>query len=358
MTKKPIGIALIPAYEPSRLLLTLLQEICAAGMTALVVNDGSSPQSRFVFQEAEEYATVLTHEQNLGKGRAIKTGLSYLKERFWGQEYVVVTVDADGQHRVEDAIRVCQAAARSPDTLILGSRKFEGEVPARSRFGNTATRLAYRLATGVPVTDTQTGLRAFHKNLLPQMLSIPGERYEYEMNVLLVLAKEGVPIQEVSIATVYLDHNASSHFNTLKDSCRVYGEILKFTASSILGFLLDFLLYNLLLVFTGGLGSAVSVPVSNVLARFCSAGANYAVNRRLVFHSSCRVGRSLLQYALLAGGILCANTFLLSLLTGLSGMDPIWAKVVTELVFFLLSWAMQKCFIFRRHAAREEPGRP
>ncbi len=90
------------------------------------------------------------------------------------------------------------------------------EVPARSRFGNAATRFVYQLATGVPVTDTQTGLRAFHGNLLPRMLSIPGERYEYEMNVLLICAKEGIAMEEISIATVYLNHNDSSHFNTLR----------------------------------------------------------------------------------------------------------------------------------------------
>lgn len=236
MTLSPIGIALIPAYQPSRILLGLLKEICAAGMTALVIDDGSGPKSRSIFLAAEGYATVLTHERNLGKGRAIKTGLSYLKERFCGQEYVVVTMDADGQHQVDDAKRVWEAAACNPKALILGSRRFEGAVPARSRLGNAATRLVYRLATGVPVTDTQTGLRAFHGNLLSRMLSIPGERYEYEMNVLLICAKEGIPMEEVPIATVYLDHNASSHFDTLRDSCRVYREILKFTASSILGF--------------------------------------------------------------------------------------------------------------------------
>lgn len=356
MTVRPIGIALIPAYQPSRLLLELLKEVRAAGMTALVIDDGSGSKSHSIFLAAKEYATVLTHERNLGKGRAIKTGLSYLKERFCGQKYVVVTMDADGQHRVDDAKRVWEAAARNPKALILGRRRFEGEVPARSRFGNAATRFVYQLATGVPVTDTQTGLRAFHGNLLPRMLSIPGERYEYEMNVLLICAKEGIAMEEISIATVYLNHNDSSHFNTLRDSFRVYREILKFTASSILGFLLDFLLYNLLLAATVGLGSGISIPLSNVLARFCSAGANYAVNRLLVFHSSCRMGKSLLQYVLLAAVILCGNTLVLSLFTAAFGVDPVWAKVATELVFFLLSWAVQKRLIFRRHEGQKETG--
>lgn len=74
MMVRPIGIALIPAYQPSRLLLELLKEVRAAGMTALVIDDGSGSKSHSIFLAAKEYATVLTHERNLGKGRRSKPG--------------------------------------------------------------------------------------------------------------------------------------------------------------------------------------------------------------------------------------------------------------------------------------------
>lgn len=233
MPKKTIGIALIPAYQPTRLLLDLLEELRAAGMVPVVIDDGSSPQADPLFSAAAEYGTVLIHPVNLGKGSALKTGFSYLQERFSEQDFIVVTMDADGQHRVKDALLLWNAAEEHPDTLVLGSRRLEGEVPLRSRLGNRATRLAYRLSTGVSVADTQTGLRAFSSGLVPRMLAIPGDRYEYEMNVLLLCAKEGIPILELPIATIYLNHNASSHFHTFRDSLRVYREILKFTATSI-----------------------------------------------------------------------------------------------------------------------------
>lgn len=63
------------------------------------------------------------------------------------------------------------------------------------------------------VYDTQTGLRAFSVSRIPMMLEMQGERYEYEINVLLYATRRKIPIQEVEIATVYLDGNQTSHFN-------------------------------------------------------------------------------------------------------------------------------------------------
>ena len=117
-------------------------------------------------------------------------------------------MDADGQHRMADAMKICSAARNRPDALVLGGRRFTGGVPLRSRFGNAVTRFVYRMSTGLNVCDTQTGLRSFHIQLLPRMLEIPGERYEYEMNVLLELAKARTPIIEEEIETIYLDNNS------------------------------------------------------------------------------------------------------------------------------------------------------
>ena len=86
----------------------------------------------------------------------------------------------------------------------------------------TVTRFVYRVTFGVKVHDTQTGLRACSCRLLPWMLEVKGDRYEYEMNVLLECPKVDIPIREVPIKTIYLDDNKSSHFDTVKDSVRIY----------------------------------------------------------------------------------------------------------------------------------------
>ncbi len=341
-------IALIPAYEPTELLLELLEETKRAGFHLIVINDGSSPGKSRLFQKAAEYGTVLEHPQNLGKGRAIKTGLAHIQAHYPQDSSIVVTMDADGQHKVSDAERICRAAQENPEALVMGSRRLEKNVPLRSQFGNTVTRFVYHITTGQKVRDTQTGLRAFHARMIPLLLSIPGERYEYEMNVLLTCSRSKIPILEEEINTIYFNGNAASHFNTVKDSCRIYKEILKFSAASLTSFFVDYGLYSLLTQVTAGMESVQSLLVSNIGARLVSASVNYLMNRKLVFPGRAHIVRSAVQYAALAGFILAGNTFVLHLLADWLGINRYAAKLATELLFFFVSWMIQRKFIFRR----------
>ncbi len=340
-------IALIPAYEPEALLIDLLCDVQRNGLTAVVVDDGSGSSYSGIFARASLLSVVLTHEANKGKGRAIKTGLSYISEHYKGN-YVVVTLDADGQHRVSDAVKICKMAQDSPDMLVLGSRKLKDNVPVKSRFGNTVTRCVYYLSTGLHIHDTQTGLRAFSSSLIPFLMNVAGERYEYEMNVLLECPYRNIPVKEAGIDTIYLDNNSASHFDMIRDSYRVYREIIKFSASSFISFLVDYGAYILMLAMTSGLGSAISLRISNIAARIISASVNYTINRRLVFKSDRGIMKSILQYFALAAVILAGNTFLLGIFAEKLGMNRYVSKIITELAFFTMSWLVQRYLIFRR----------
>lgn len=221
-------IALIPAYKPDEKLTGLVEGLRAEGFRVVVVNDGSGSGFSRLFTVVHSYADVVEHTQNRGKGAALKTGIRYISEHFEAP-YIIVTADADGQHRIPDIIRTAELAAANPTSLVLGSRAFDKDVPLRSRFGNTVTRGVFRLCSGVSVRDTQTGLRAFGSGLTELMLCIGGDRYEYEMNVLMELAQRRMSILECPIETVYLDGNSSSHFSTVKDSARIYRGILSYT---------------------------------------------------------------------------------------------------------------------------------
>ena len=341
-----LWIALIPAYRPKEPLLSLLKEAKEEGFHIIVVDDGSGAESNEIFASAAWFGTVLYHAQNMGKGQAIKTGLSYIQDHY-SADCIIVTMDADGQHRVADAQKICRIAQGNPDALVLGSRKFRGNVPLRSLFGNTVTRFVYHISTGRKVWDTQTGLRAFSAELIPLFLAVSGERYEYEMNVLLTCSHNGIPILEEEIDTIYIDGNTSSHFDTVKDSYRVYKEILKFSAASLISFFVDYGLYSTLTLWTSGLGNMGSILISNIGARVVSACVNYTVNRKLVFQSKAHVGCSAVQYAVLAGVVLIGNTIVLSILVDCLGVNRYAAKFITELLFFLLSWLVQRKVIFR-----------
>ena len=274
-------IALIPAYKPNIQLLEFVKGIEEHGMDCLIVNDGSGEAYLSLFHkiERETEARVLSFPENRGKGAALKAGLKSLQKENVGLQgdFTIITLDADGQNLLKDALNLLSVAEEKKDTLILGSRTQSKDSPLRSRIGNGITKEVFNLCTGVEVKDTQTGMRAFSGKMIPKMLTIPGERYEYEMNVLLFLAKEGVPMEELPIETVYINDNAESHFDTVKDSYRIYKQILKFSASSLLSFLADFLLYSFFFLITGGLF------VSNFMARVISLHLNFFLNKTMVF---------------------------------------------------------------------------
>ena len=341
-------IALIPAYEPEENMLDLLENIKKdTDVDIVVVNDGSSDACKDIFSKAKEFAKVLEHEVNKGKGRALKTGLNYINDNYRG-EYIVVTMDADGQHTIEDALKICDLVKKSPDILVLGKRFFGEDVPLRSRFGNAMTRLVYKIATGVKVYDTQTGLRAFSYKLVPLMLEIKGERYEYEINVLMECSKNNIEIKEIDIATIYINNNSGSHFNVFKDSYRIYKEIFKFCAASIICFLVDYALYCIGLVFTVSLGKGLSTVVSNVFARIVSSVLNFTLNKKVVFKRKGNTLKLAISYFMLALCILAGNTIVLKMFVEVFNIDTKIAKLITELIFFIISWFIQKFLIFKK----------
>jgi glycosyltransferase involved in cell wall biosynthesis len=227
-------VVLLPVYQPSHHLPTLMTELreAAPGCRIVIVDDGSSAAAAPVLQQAETLGgTVLRHSRNQGKGIALKTGFRYADEHHHGLD--VICADADGQHSVTDIIRVAEHVRLTGHT-VLGVRRFAENVPLRSKVGNTVTEALFRAATGRDVQDTQTGLRAYPGKLLDWLCSVPGERFEYEMNVLLEAARAGHPMEQVVITTTYLDENASSHFSALSDSARIYWPLLRYAAAALL----------------------------------------------------------------------------------------------------------------------------
>lgn len=342
-----LTIALIPAYEPTAILIDLTKRLFDSDFTVVIVDDGSGPDYQTIFQQCRPYAAVLSYEPNQGKGHALKTGYRYIRENF-GTDSVVVTMDSDGQHTVDDAKKIAKRAAASPSALVLGVRAFGPGTPARSQFGNSVTRAVFTLSTGLRVSDTQTGLRGFTVRMIPFLAGVPGSRYEYEMNVLLQCARRDVCILEEPIQTIYMDGNKGSHFHTLRDSFRIYKNILQFAASSFTAFCIDYGLYSILAVGLAGMGTDISVPLANITARTVSASANFAINKRFVFRNTDSALKTGTQYFLLAAAILLGNTVLLSFLVNSLGVNQFAAKLATELTFFALSWAGQRFWIFRR----------
>jgi putative flippase GtrA len=346
---------LIPAFEPGPRMPALVAELLRTDpdLQVLIVDDGSGPVFAPVFAAAREAgAHVITHASNRGKGAALKTGFAHIAGH--DPDADVVTADADGQHTPTDVGRVAEAlrldAADGRSALVLGVRGFAGEVPLRSRLGNTVARGLFRLATGRRVTDTQTGLRGIPADRLDWALGIPGEGFEYEQRMLLRLGPDQVGAHEVPIDTVYLERNASSHFHPVRDSLRVLLPVLLFASSSLAAFIVDTVALLVLQALTGWL-----VP-SIIAARVLSATVNFTVNRRVVFRArgGSMTGQAV-RYGVLALALLASNIAWMSFLTE-NGLALLPAKVVTEGVLFILSYGIQRALVFPR-ADAEPPAR-
>ena len=221
-------VVIIPAFEPGPDLVHIAEAVAATHPRALVVvDDGSSAAAADVFRALAglDGVTVIRHGRNLGKGEAIKTGLRHVRENF-PDAAGAVTMDADGQHALEDVLRVGEVLQREPGALVLGERAFHGEVPLRSRLGNSLTKAIVNVTTGLRLTDTQTGLRGIPFGLFEAVLGIGSSRYEFELDMLFLCRERAIPVVGVPIRTLYIEGNRSSHFRPLHDSVRIYRRLL------------------------------------------------------------------------------------------------------------------------------------
>ncbi len=348
-------IVLIPSYEPDARLPELAARLAAdlPDVAVVVVDDGSGPDFDDVFAAtAATGAEVVRYRRNQGKGYALRVGIRHVMAHHPGRP--IVTADGDGQHRLDDIVAVGLRLADGHGELVLGVRSFGPGVPARSRFGNAVSSVLFRLVTGIAVRDTQTGLRGYPAEALPWLLTVPGDRFEYEQAMLLRARAAGVEIAEVPIATVYLERNASSHFRPVADSLRVLGPVVAFAASSFAAFAIDAVLLIAIVTATDSLVLGV------VGARLVSATVNFLVNRSLVFHATRGSWRrQLASYAGLAVLLLLASYGALDLLTEL-GVPLLVAKPVADTVLFAVSWLVQQRQVFapprRRPAGRAGAG--
>lgn len=358
---------IIPAYKPGKELLPTIQGLVDIGFRdILVIDDGGGEAYAPIFCEVEAnpYCTVLRHEVNRGKGAALKTAFAYFLENR-PDSPGVVTADADGQHLPEDILAVAEKMAEKECT-VLGVRDFsDPKVPARSKSGNRITCGMFRLFFGMKITDTQTGLRAFPKRDLPVIATAEGDRYEYETNMLYLIDRQRLPIDEVKISTVYIDDNSSSHFRVVRDSLRIYSLQIKY----LLAFLLSLVVFNIfqpLLPEFSSLSELISDDLPffwwiYVLALFpvtvagiIAGTLHYGITALAVFDKRIRLS-SLLKYILLAVGIVYITYALPIVLAPLFfGHHTIFAvlsvlgKILLGVLVFFVNFRIQHKWVFRR----------
>ena len=339
----------IPSLNPDDKLLTVVEGLILRGFDDLiVVNDGSAPDKAHYFEAVAALpgCTVLTHETNRGKGRALKTAFSYILARRPGC-IGVVTVDGDDQHHPDDVAALATALTGDGSALLLGVRDFsQPDVPARSRLGNRITSLVFWLLCRKKISDTQTGLRGIPRKMLPELLALTGERFDFETNMLLYLHKNRIPVHEIGIKTIYLEENASSHFHAVFDSLSILRLVLAFAFSSVISAALDVGFYWLAITLLKTLLLRERVLVATIISRAISSAVNFLLNRRAVFGSDSALSRALPRYYLL-----CICQFFCSWvgvwgLTLIIGGSSVLAKIIVDTLLFFISFNIQRRWVF------------
>jgi putative flippase GtrA len=335
-------VVLIPAYQPGPDFPALVDDLVRLGVERIfVVDDGSGVWFGARFEEAARHPQVriARHAINLGKGAALKTGINAILCEFPDIPFVI-TADADGQHAPEDILAVAQTAGANLGALVLGARVFAESVPWRSKLGNNATKVVLRIVAGQKLSDTQTGLRAIPAHLLPDLLKIPSQGYEFELDMLLLSRNRRLEIVERPIRTIYLDGNASSHFNPLLDSMRIYFVLLRFAMISMCTAVLDNLLFSAVYAYTGSKG------ISQIVGRLGAMTFNFATVKRMVFNSRGRVMRELLQYTALVAISGTISYLMIVLFTSRFGIGVLKSKLLAEGILFLANFLVQRDIIF------------
>jgi len=271
---------LIPAYEPDEELVKLTQHLKEAGFAIVVVDDGSGPDYRAVFDAVSQDAQVLRHAENRGKGAALKTGMRHIREHMPDVEHFI-TCDADGQHRVEDVVRVSRQL-EAGHKFVLTMRNRRTDIPLRSKVGNLMSRVVYALLTKRYLSDNQSGLRGFSRDQINWLVEVEKDNYDYEMNVLYYAAKKAVPIFTIPIEAIYINNNQSSHFQPVKDTIRIYKSLFSLAIGQFAGLFMTLVLVLVASLLFGYQHLLFTVPGSGII----SYGIHMLVDRCFTFRST------------------------------------------------------------------------
>ncbi len=208
---------LIPTYNNASTLGRVLTGVLEVCPDVIVVNDGSTDHTSTVLQGFPE-VDLVTFDRNKGKGYALRKGF----ERAYARGFAyAVTLDSDGQHEPGNIPALVEKlTGQEEETVLMGSRNMGQEgIPKKSSFGNKFSNFWVWFNTGIRLSDTQTGFRAY------PLKAVAGQRwytrkFEFEVEVLVRLAWSGVAIKEVPVQVNYPEDRVS-HFRPLQDFARI-----------------------------------------------------------------------------------------------------------------------------------------
>ncbi|WP_437919189.1 DUF2062 domain-containing protein [Sphingobacterium sp. LRF_L2] len=216
---KRLGIVVvIPTYNNEKTLKRVLDGVLQYTSAVIVVNDGATDSTSAILATYVDRIDVVTFEQNKGKGMALRIGLQRAKSL--GFSYAL-TIDSDGQHYPQDIPKfVAELANATAPVLLIGSRNMTHDsVPKKSSFGNRFSNFWFWFETGVKLTDTQSGFRAYPLHAISKRFYT--RKFEFEIEIIVRAAWRGVVVKNIPIQVLYDPEERVSHFRPFKDFTRI-----------------------------------------------------------------------------------------------------------------------------------------
>jgi glycosyltransferase involved in cell wall biosynthesis len=208
----------IPVYNHAASLASVLDGCIKLDLPVIVVDDGSTDGVSEVLNRYNNIS-VIRHEKNLGKGEAIRSGLSAVS----AIADFAITIDADGQHMPDDAIKMIESIKEGDRPVVIGARKNmldDMAIPWTSRFGRKFSNFWVRLSGGPVLTDTQSGFRIYPVKEILRLKS-RAKRFQFEVEILVLARWHKIPVYEVPVSVIYPGRGVRvSHFRPFVDFLR------------------------------------------------------------------------------------------------------------------------------------------
>lgn len=334
-------LIIIPSYNPPENLFEgLLNKLKDGFKNVLIINDGSNAKYNNFFKNAENKYKykVLKNDNNLGKGSAIKKGYNYALENYPNVK-VYVVIDCDNQHDIDDMIKCCQKSIKNPNSLVIGARNFDLEnVPFRNKCGNILTRNVFKWLFNYHLNDVQTGLRAISPQVAKKLVTVVGNRYNYELNCLIYCCENGIPIYEVPIKTIYIGSNKYSHFNPIKDSIIIYKEFVNYYFKFIIPYIVSLIIFLVIFYCWDSTNDLFAICFTNAISGFILMILHFLFNYKNIYKHG-RVGDNIIYILRKVLKIIIAG-ILIYILYNILNINLLFSKLIIDSILTFIMWSL------------------
>jgi glycosyltransferase involved in cell wall biosynthesis len=209
---------LIPTYNNSNALKNVIDSVLEYTESIIIVNDGSTDNTKEILSRYL-YLQIFHHAKNLGKGKALQTGL--LNGIELGYDYLI-SIDSDGQHLASDLEIFLDELEKNKNAIIIGNRNMNVDhVPTKSSLGKRFSNFWFKIETGKELPDTQSGYRLYPIKKLANTFYF-SSKFEFEIEIIVRAVWKGLNVISVPVKVYYAPPNERiSHFRPFKDFARI-----------------------------------------------------------------------------------------------------------------------------------------